>query len=681
MTPTNQFVWNKAPSYTEGTQTLYVDTRFGEDGAGRGTRLAPLRTLESAWTLEDGRTSYPKQIIWRGVSSANLVGDHTCVIEGDMYGEAIYDGKDQFQLAWFGGIKDVIYLNGGNDFTNMKGTASNISSLSSSWASVAGGGRAFSAIDVNRVNGVYGFASSPVLCVKSKLWRGCIGGTGAANMIYSNIQPCSTSCKVALGSYSGAPIKNCTIHGVKIANRSNRASNMTMAAVVEGSLFADFDFFMDDSKNDTFTRCLFLADCDFYFTKSSVRYKVVIGDSTAATRSCTLDATNHECVVDGVDNMGDALDEVYTSGTLTTRRLNFVNCKFSTQTSSQVFNNVAKNDFTLKLDCDAVDGDSYYGALPPALHIDCYDAFDSDGHLNCWDGRTASGCISVSAEGIFLDTSANATSGRLLSKIIRANPQEIQFNGFFAIHQMQHAKGLALNDPSATKSCFGTMYSAGDTLPVGSYIAMGNIVYDSVSYATGDFVVVTNADTTFTELVSGEYGKLFEMRDPNIKDVVFVRCRSMIYNSAKVAAGVGLHAGVYYLNYGDQPISFHGRTIPAGDSFECCHEGDVFSAVSGQTLPNDYTIAAMFDDRVLQDESERVVPAADFIPAKLFGADYFVSKTNGVIDQTADGVPESSGNYKAWRSGGNYAHNISGSESIINQPFIQLAIIAQYIGD
>ena len=679
MTPIYPFVWNKAPSFSEGVQTLYVDTRFGVNGAGRGTRTAPLRTIESAWSLEDGRTSYPKQIIWRGISHANLVGDHSCIIEGDMYGEAIYDGEGLYQLAWFGGIRDVIYLNGGNEFVNMKGTASNISSLSGSFAAVSGCGRAGGANGVGVANLVYGFAASPVLCVNSKLWRGCIGGIGASNMIYSKIQPCSPSCKVSIGSYNGTPIKNCTIHGVKIANRNNRSSQMQMAAVVEGSIFADFDFFISDSYTDTFTRCLFLADCDFYFTKSNVQYKVVIGNSTASTKSCTLDATNHKCVVDGVSDMGAAIEEVYDSGTLGTRRMVFNNCKFSTQTTEQVFNDAKNYDFTLKLDCDAVEGDVYYGALPPALHIGCYDAFDSDGHLNCWDGRTATGCISVNEEGVFIDTTSGATSGSVLSKIIRAKQQEIQYNGFFAIHEMQQAKGICINDPS--KTCFGTKYDAGDTLPVGSYIAMGNIVYDGVSYSTGDYVEVETTGTTFSEFVSGEYGALFVMRDPNIKDVIFVRCRSMIYNSAKVGAGVGLHAKVCYLNYGNKPISFHGRTVVAGESFECCHEGDVFSAVSGDTLPADYTIAAMFDDRELANEADRIVPAAEFVPAKMFAADYFVSKTNGVIDKTEDGVPESSGNYRAWKSGGNYTHNISGAESIINQPFIQLAIMAQYIGD
>ena len=87
-------------------------------------------------------------------------------------------------------------------------------------------------------------------------------------------------------------------------------------------------------------------------------------------------------------------------------------------------------------------------------------------------------------------------------------------------------------------------------------------------------------------------------------------------------------------------------------------------------VSDDYEIAIMFDDRDVN-ESSRIVPTTEWIPAQLWGK-YFVGKNNGSITHDSSGVPISSGNYNAWDESGN--PSCGGYYSILNQPYTQFAV-------
>ena len=113
-------------------------------------------------------------------------------------------------------------------------------------------------------------------------------------------------------------------------------------------------------------------------------------------------------------------------------RVTFTACKFSTQTSLQVFNDPERLDFTPKLTGDGVINEHiYYGALAPALNVPILD--NSNGVAGSWDERTASGCVMVEDNAVLLDETSQSMSGEILSKIVTIDPTVQPINGIFAI--------------------------------------------------------------------------------------------------------------------------------------------------------------------------------------------------------------------------------------------------------
>jgi hypothetical protein len=150
-------------------------------------------------------------------------------------------------------------------------------------------------------------------------------------------------------------------------------------------------------------------------------------------------------------------------------------------------------------------------------------------------------------------------------------------------------------------------------------------------------------------------------------ECLYCRCRSTIY--AYVQAGQTLYQNVTYLNTTEYNLTYHGRTIAPGESFVCEFANESFSCASDANA----RIAIMFDDRTDIQESQRLVPTSEFIPAYLWGS-YFVNKAGGVMQHDTDGIPVSSGNYLSYfpTSQGGYSDRMH--KSIMNQRFIQFAV-------
>lgn len=637
---TRAMQWRTSPSGSEGNATRYVDSMTGSDFFGTGTRANPYQSLGRAYR---GTSSKPSKIVCRGIFSEMMVdGNHACEICGDYLGAAVFDGGGYYMIYGFGHSNLIIQNTGlGSYDIDFQGGSE----------ALAGVGRANNASNVGAAYYVFGVAGASVLMDRCSLYMGCIGGSTAVRYVGVSRPRHNANYRISLGSYGACVgMEHGTLYDCAIEDRAKHfTQGLTTFAY---TLFANFAMIANDSQM-VYDHCLFASDCRWYHLSGShgstgtVREIVVTG-STSAERQASLAV---------------GLTAIYEElGTATNSRIfpTFTDCKFSGQTSAQLMNNPLVQDFTLKLDSDAIiDDSSYYGAFPPALNVPILS--DSTGVVGSWDELTASGCIAVNNNAICLDDTSALGSGEILSKIVKINPALYQLNGIFAAIVSQFTDYHAyLNKVSVT----GNTYSVGDDLPVGRYIAKGAVTYNGTSFPNNSIIVVTAENTTFSD--DNNTSELIAIEQPNIQDVVYVRCRSTIYRKIKV--GDGLQRGATYLNCGNKYISYHGRTYSPGESFVAVNSTEDFASgtVDGSlnfTPDNDadYEIGIMFDDTR--------VPASEWVPAQSFG-EYFVIKQSGAILLDADGVPVSSGNAQAYS--GTYSGQIR--KTIINQPYVQFAI-------
>ena len=107
---TKPYKWRKLPTGVEGTATSYVDSATGSDLWGAGTRANPYQTLGKAYR---GTATKPTRIICRGRFSESMAdGNHSCTIEGDYYGAAVFDGAEYFLIYGFS-HNNLIIINTG----------------------------------------------------------------------------------------------------------------------------------------------------------------------------------------------------------------------------------------------------------------------------------------------------------------------------------------------------------------------------------------------------------------------------------------------------------------------------------------------------------------------------------------------------------------------------------------
>ena len=630
---TKAMKWRTGPSGAEGTATRYVDSATGSDYFGDGTRANPYQSIGKAYRVSSTK---PNLIVCRGRFSEMLAdGNHACEIRGDYYGAATFDGAGYYVLYGFT-HNNLIIQNTGVGTYDL--------AVASGSGAFAGIGRANGASLVGNANVVYGVAGSSVLMDRCSLYWGCIGGTTAVRYVGVSRPRHNGTYRISLGSYgAGVGMAHGTIYGCVIEDRAKHFTSGQTTFV--STIFGKFAMIANDPQMG-YTGCLFAADCKWYYLSGShgstgtVREIVVTG-STNAERQASIRV---------------GLEAIYEElGTASASRVypTFNDCKFSLQTSEEIFNNPGAQDFTLKTTGDGVINDStYYGAFPPAVNVPILD--DSTGVAGSWDERSASGCVCVSDNAICLDETSQSMSGEILSKIVQINPASYQLNGIFAAFMSKFTDYFAYLNKN---DVMGETYRAGDTLPVGRYKVKGAVIYQDINFANNSIIVVKTEGTTFAD--DNYTSELIEIVQPNIQDVIYCRCRSTIY--VQIKASDGLQRGATYLNYGTKDITYHGRVISPGESFVALNSTEPFTC-SGDA---DYKIGVMFDDTR--------VPSTEWVPAQNFG-EYFVMKQSGAIRLDEDGVPVSSGNYLSFQTTANGGYSDQLRKTIINQRFVQFAI-------
>lgn len=613
------FKWRTAPTGVEGTATVYVDSAFGSDIYGDGTRANPYATLKKAWT--DASTK-PERIICRGIFTGyNLIGTQEKSILGDYYGAAIFDGRDQYLVFGFTHSK-MIFRNCPYIFLNNTNTA--------------GVGRAVNSTGVGYAGSVHGVAGSSNSLHRTALYMGYIGGTTAVQKVVYDTPQYNPNFPFVFGGLSNQLfMQNCTVYG--ISDILQRMKSAQAGNSCSGVLVSKFAMIANDGRKITYTSCLFAADVKWYWLS---------GNNGGSAEELTLTGNT------SAERQASLLSQLTTRELASNLMPSFVNCIFSSQTAAELFNDAPNGDFTLIPGCDAdrtATGGGYIGALPPAIRIPVLT--DSTGVPATWDERSASGCLAVEDDQIKLDTESASETGEILSKILVINPQEIQLDGIYTeVNNRKNGQPVALWKDSYTDD----EYQAGDTLPVGRYVVYGSedVTYEGETIAPGGVVVVSQTGTTF----SGN-ARLIEIVEPNVADVVYCRCRSVIY--ARVSQSDSLQRGATYLNDGNASITYHNRTIAPGESFVCMIAGEQFTASS-----NDYTIAVMFDDSR--------VPASEWVPAQFMG-EYFVSKSAGAIEVDDYGVPYGSGNYMSYQGK-------TISKATLDKRYVQFCIKARRYG-
>lgn len=622
---TRSYTWLTASSGTEGTTTVFVDSYIGNDEQGLGTRIAPYKTLTKAWTAKQTK---PTKIVCRGLFSEQMTtGNHSATLAGDYYGAAIFDGQEKYLVYGFT-IEKMIILNASSD-ANVPVHTGEIA--------FRGVGRAYGAVLVGVANDACGLASSPALVGKSGLYLGIIGGnTRNKNIVYWKPVVREDTYLLSIGAQHNPCLQGCTVYDAGLDSGGNPTLVMKSTCSggyynINATIFAKTAIVLNTPIKLNYNECLFARDCKYYY--------FVDANATSEYIEISLDGVDKE-------NRGqyllDRLSEIYTEKKISTGQQympKFTNTIFSDQTSEELFNNPDKCDMTLIPNCDAdlKDERKHIGAFPPAKNIPIRD--DSTGIKEAWDERSASGCVVVNNNKIWIDPNSQSDKGSILSKIITINPREIPLNAIYSIMPSKWNRNYILWDNSGDKVYSPTEYSDGSTLNGLYLVKSGSVTIDGLTYNEGE------AFTAKGSTISGD-GIAVEVLEPNAGDVLYCRCRSTIYKY--IDSGEVLTQGATYLNVSGDDATYHGRTIADGESFVCM--------VAGEVAP--CKLGVMFD--------EEGVPSSEWVPARFWG-EYFVSKENGAIKYDAYGIPYSSANNRTYSQGSLY-------KSTLDRKYVQFKI-------
>jgi len=654
---------------------IYCCSETGDDVRGDGTMAHPYKTIEHAYeTLPSNTTGYT--INGRGYQklTKSILDNHATTIRADYPGAWILDGAALNQttqeyepthcLIWCAAYTNLTLINMGVGAGQFIYRQESTYTSYAQYASLCGVGRANSANHVDHASNVSGFASSPVRSYNCALWRGGIGGTNIVGCVYASPRPtASRLCTL------NNPMTSCTCYDGRLnVNITGSTDAATSNPTPQKCLFAKWDIFIG-VKTQTFTECFFASDCNFYYYASSKYYKIVLGDTTAAEVTCTLDATNLTCTVDGVANIKAACEAVISNYSVTNTK--FQNCTWGTQDSAALFVDPDHYNLALKDGCQAVLGDKgYFGAEAPAKLIKFLQ--NSDNEIWAFDHRTLDGdCLSINENGELCVNLESVSDGAIFSNVLQIDPSKLQFDGVEGLIQTKkNPEGFVL---AQRKYFLGSFVEKNTDLAEGSYIVVGGypVTYgthtvtpeegeeyqEETLYQNMDVFDVLSTDTNKQYNSEGTTNLVRKLLDPNQVDGIYIRCRSMIYKW--VTPQDTLVEGATYLNVGNDNITYGGRTIIPGKSFVCTQQADHFTHATDNT----YKVGVMFDDPEL--------PETEWIFYGLQGR-AFVSKSHGNITRSDNGMPESSGNPRAWSTATTL--NIQGTATNINQPYVQVAI-------
>lgn len=528
----NAYIWRTAAGSNK-----FVCSYTGSDWYGNGTQAKPYKSLTKAYNSGSPTAT----IICRGIFNDNLIGAHNSSINADYFGAAVWDGQGTNNIYAFY-HNNMIFINGGPS------------------AGYVGVGNANTAY-VGNASFVVGLAGSPALVYNCQLYWAIVGGINIKYTVYASI-PASTDFLVSLGSYNVN--QNITIHGIpkasmrkSITTQSVKGPNLLYSLISATAIYLD--------QYGTFTKCMFAADCTFWETDTEFI-------PTGATDA---------------DKMASIVSKVATLGTV---KLVLTDCKYTSETAAELFNNVAKLDFSLKPGCDAIEDldvlnqITYYGAVKPALNVPIMD--DSSGEAGTWDENTATGDITVSSNVINFNAAGTNALSEIYSKVVAINPLTTVLDGLKALFLPVFNQKLYMDDRILVNN---THITAGVSLAVGQYIVKAHaIVYGGATINIDEILVVASAGTSFSFEGGDTTAYVLAINDPNVWNPVYVRQQNVIY--ATVAVGGSLQSGGVYLNYGNENITYRTRTIAPGESFMAVNSSDTFTGTAG------YLIGIIFND-------------------------------------------------------------------------------------
>lgn len=635
---TRLLVWKTSPNGIEGTNTVYVDSYVGNDYLNDGTRQMPYRTLTKAWNAQETK---PTKIVCRGFFSEQMTtGNHTASIDGDQYGAAIFDGQGKYLMYGFG-HSNLIILNAQTTGDAPVHTGS---------TALLGVGRAYNASsvgNVNYTNYACGLAGSAAFIGKSGLYWGIIGGNTAVKKIVYWKPYNNDTYELSIGTGNTPCMSQCTVYdaGFDTAGNPTKIRKSPLNAHVgqiQTSVFSRVAIVLNNPGEMTYRRCLFDADTKFYYFKG-------VNSSSGYTEIVPSGGSDDE----KAESLISQLEDLYEENNVAEASQyypTFVGCLFSSQHAAQLFNSPEAGDMTLVPGCDAdIEADmEYLGALPPAKNIQILT--DSTGVKECWDERSAEGCVKVVDNKIYIDDDSPSYTGGIMTKVLSINPTKVQLNGIFSIVTSKWHKKYAIHSTEDGKSAFGDRYTAASgVLPAGVYmVSVGSIEVNGFQFDEGEAFRVSDDDAFRIE----GSGTAVQVVEPNAGEVIYCRCRSAIY--AKVRPSDTLQLGATYLNIGNGNITYHGREIVPGESFVCTNETYFTAHGNGN-----YEIGVLFD----ADNA----PESEWIPARLWG-DYYVCKTNGVIMHDDYGVPYSSGNNRTLQLG-------TQNKSVLDRRYVQFKLM------
>lgn len=675
------------------TNTIFVDSRTGSDLTGDGSQYKPYQSIHRALYHNQPTAEIPTSIptiVWRGVCTGQLSFGCVGNIKGSAWGEAIYDGKGIYTDYGFYHSNAII----------LNTVPANNSTPLGNWTSnrvpaFAGVGSPSAARYVGGAGDVFGVYGSSVLIHNSPVYWGCLHNSGGQNTIYSCITHHDTY-KLTFGGTSTQQSYNTYYHCR--ANDQRLDTNLTLAVHLH-NLYVDFDILVNNRL--TFKQCLFTKDCGFYYFKNSNYYRIII-DETITTESTSIaeNATEKTCTIGGgtiaefiasqiesgvsleqakQNAIPTAVSALKTANYISTN-VTFTECKFSTQTADETFNNAEALDFTLKLTSDAVQGYSslegkdYFGAMPPALNIPILET--SDGIPQAWEARSFRGLLKIDGDKIVINEESNETTGEARTKIITLNSlltQDKVLTGIFTMFSEKFQKyGLSFwdewpvidNENPITVTSTEQVLTNGIANAPAYYIVKGDentrvkvtingdILEGSDALKHGQIIFATLNDTVKVCLDPTDGGTpvtLLNILDSNMPDCIYVRMQQTIYAQAESGE---IKATATYLNSGNSTITYNGHEVVQGESFEGVNGVTEFTGA-----PTGYKVDVVFDD----DTVNPLVPNGEWIPASMWDNfyincdnqknTYYLGWNNDTTPKAitttkvANSAPASSGNY------------------------------------
>lgn len=644
-----------------------MDSRIGDDLTGDGSIYKPYASWYRACfhnqPTAETPTSIPATICLRGTFTGHMPFGYCTTVNGTAWGEAIYDGQNQYAIYGFWHNNLIIRNTRActdSDAVRLGGPA------------YAGVGAPYRTGGVGLTDHVNGVGGSSVLLSNCLLYWGVCGTNGRSSIIYSRLKDnyvksgsTATGFKITLGGSSSTA--QSTFHGVKIAHRGTRNYKSTYIRC----LFADFDMFASD--DTVFSQCMFLADSKWYFIKNRVLYEIVIDNEGTSEDTSIVLATGDSVDWDTLyDNVGTAtigggtvaqyiasavaggmtlakatvsaiptaITALRAAGHISSNPT-FTSCAFTDQVTSDTFNNpaVGVEDFSLKLTSDAVEGvyttgsgyKKHYGALPPCLNIPIMQ--NSDGVVGSWDERSFSGLLKIDGDKIVIDTTSTANTGEGRTKVISLNglltvdkvlsAVFAEFGSKFKSHGVVFwdAWDLVDRDNAIPLTSEAVTLTRGVANAPAFYLVEGDENtrvkvsiggtllkdYDALKHGQ---VIMVDSDTTVTACLDdadgGTTARLIPILDSNIPEAIDVRMQQAVFAQAESGS---IKEGATYLNSGGTTITYNGHQVVQGESF---------IGVAGVTEytggASGYKVDVIFDD----DEVTPLVPIAEWIKASFW---------------------------------------------------------------